>query len=597
MRIEPRLKEGDGGGFVDVRADRATTPLSRFFAKPGCCERAARFGRREPLVPELDVEARSVGETLRERAGLPCRVALSSFHVERKPHDETSNARLARELHELGEELRLGMCGERAARMGERTEIVVDGNAHARVTVVERTHVTHGRHLTRSLLSRRSPGKSMDAMTDERALQAVKGMNDVLPHDSAQWQRVESAYRRAMALHGFREVRTPIVEPTRLFVRAVGEATDIVEKEMYSFRHHDDDLTLRPEGTAGAARAYVEHGVHKQEPVTRWYYLGWMFRAETPQRGRYRQFAQAGAEIFGDVGPGCDAEMIALLVSFFESLGIPDLRVLVNSIGSGEARARFREALRVFFEAKKSSLSEDSQRRIATNPMRILDSKDPRDKSACEGAGMPTMHEFLDDADKAHFDGLRRMLDALGVKYEVDPKLVRGLDYYTRTIFEIKGATSKLGAGDTLVGGGRYDNMIEELGGPKAPAIGFAAGVDRLLIAAEPQGAESVVDAFVAPLGEVAQSAALVLARELRQRGISVEADTRGGSLKSLLRRANALGARVVLIVGEGELARNVVTLKDLAGHAQEEVPRADAAAIVADRLAASGAVHKEDPK
>jgi len=431
-------------------------------------------------------------------------------------------------------------------------------------------------------------------MTAPHALQAVKGMNDVLPAESAKWARVEAAYRRAMALHGFRELRTPIVEPTKLFVRAVGEATDIVEKEMYSFRHHDEELTLRPEGTAGAVRAYVEHGVHHQEPVSRWYYLGWMFRAEQPQRGRYRQFAQAGAEIFGDAGPGCDAETIALLVDFFHALGIPDLRVLVNSIGSGATRARFRSALHDFFVAKKSSLSEDSQRRLETNPLRILDSKDPRDRKACEGA--PHIHEHLDDADKAHFDGLQKMLDALGVTYEIDPRLVRGLDYYTRTIFEIKGATQKLGAGDTLVGGGRYDNMVEELGGPKTPALGFAAGIERLLIASEPQGDEAIVDAFVAPIGSASQMHALVLARELRARGIAVEADTRGGSLKSLLRRANALGARVVLMLGEGELARGVVTLKDLAGHAQEEVPRADAVAIVADRLAASGAIRREDP-
>ncbi len=434
------------------------------------------------------------------------------------------------------------------------------------------------------------PGKSMGAMS---TLRAVKGMNDVLPAESAQWQRVEAAYRRTMALYGFREVRTPIVESTKLFVRAVGESTDVVEKEMYSFQRHDDELTLRPEGTAGAARAYVEHNVHNTEPVSRWYYMGWMFRAETPQRGRYRQFAQAGAEIFGDPGPGCDAEMIEMLVSFLKSLGITDLRVLVNSIGGGQARPRFVAALRAFLEAKKDALSEDSKRRLETNPLRILDSKDPLDRAA--RAGAPTIHEFLDEADKKHFDGLRALLDAFGVAYEVDPNLVRGLDYYTRTIFEIKGATAKLGAGDTLLGGGRYDGMIEDLGGPKVPALGFAAGIERLLIAAEPQGSEAIVDAFVAPLGESAIGPALVLARELRGRGIAVEADTRGGSLKSLLRRANALGARVVLILGDGELAKNVVQLKDLAAHAQEEVPRDHAAAIVADRLAASGAIRRED--
>jgi histidyl-tRNA synthetase len=424
-------------------------------------------------------------------------------------------------------------------------------------------------------------------------LRAVKGMNDILPQESAQWQRLEAAFRRTFALYGFREVRTPLVEPTRLFVRAVGEGTDIVEKEMYSFKFHDEELTIRPEGTAGAARAYVEHKVSNAEPVTRWYYIGAMFRGERPARGRYRQFFQAGGEIFGDPGPGCDAEMIEMLVSLLKSIGVPDLEVLVNSIGSAETRPKFKEALKAFFEPKKASLSDDSQRRMDTNPLRILDSKDPRDQAACEGA--PTIHEFLSDDDKKHFDGLRKLLDALGVPHRVDPKLVRGLDYYTRTIFEIKGAKAKLGAGDTLLGGGRYDGMIEDLGGPKVPAIGFGAGLDRLLIAAEPQGAEAVVDAFVAPIGENALGPALALARELRARGIATEADTRGSSLKSLLRRANTQGARLVLILGEGEIGRNVVTLKDLAGHAQEEVPRENAAAIVADRLAASGAVRKEE--
>jgi histidyl-tRNA synthetase len=425
------------------------------------------------------------------------------------------------------------------------------------------------------------------------ALRAVKGMNDVLPGESGQWLRIEAAFRRIAALYGFREVRTPLVEPTRLFVRAVGEGTDIVEKEMYSFRHHDEDLTLRPEGTAGAARAYVEHHIHTQEPVTRWYYLGAMFRAERPQRGRYRQFAQAGAEIFGDPGPGCDAEMIDMLATFFKAIGVPDVEVLVNSIGSGETRSHFRDTLRAFFEPKKATLSEESQRRLETNPLRILDSKDPRDQAACDGA--PAILDVLGDDDRKHFDGLRRLLDALGIAHRVEPKLVRGLDYYTRTIFEMKGATQKLGAGNTLLGGGRYDAMIEDLGGPKVPALGFAAGLDRLLIAAEPSGAETTVDAFVAPLGDSAIAPALMLARDLRARGIAVEADTRGSSLKALLRRANALGARLVLIIGDGELARDVVTLKDLAGHAQEEVPRDRAVAIVADRLAASGAVHREE--
>ena len=329
-------------------------------------------------------------------------------------------------------------------------------------------------------------------------LRAVKGMNDVLPDEIGRWQRVESAYARVMALHGFREVRTPYLEPTPLFVRAIGEATDVVEKEMYSFSHHDEPLTLRPEGTAGAARAYVEHGVHNREPITRWFYCGPMFRAERPQRGRYRQFYQLGAEVFGDAGPACDAEIIDLLVTFFHGLGIGDAEVLVNSLGGADARARYKEALVAYLTPKKSALSDESQRRLGTNPLRILDSKDPRDQEAVADA--PAITACLSDDDAKHFAGLQRHLNALGTPFRVEPRLVRGLDYYTRTLFEIKGAKAKLGAGDTLVGGGRYDDMVEELGGPKVPAIGFAAGLERLLIASElPDGGAVVRRARGAP--------------------------------------------------------------------------------------------------
>ena len=417
-------------------------------------------------------------------------------------------------------------------------------------------------------------------------LRAVKGMNDVLPDEIGRWQRVEATFARTMALHGFREVRTPYLEPTPLFVRAIGEATDVVEKEMYSFTHHDEPLTLRPEGTAGAARAYVQHAVHNTEPVSRWFYTGPMFRAERPQRGRYRQFFQAGAEIFGDAGPACDAEMIDLLCSFLQSLGIPDLEVLVNSIGGATARARYKEALVTYLTPKKDALSAESQRRLHTNPLRILDSKSPADQA--QVAGAPPITDFLDEADAKHFAGLQRHLTALGTPFRIEPKLVRGLDYYTRTLFEIKGAKAKLGAGDTLVGGGRYDNMIAELGGPSVPAIGFAAGMERLLIASEIPGSGAVVDTFVAPLGEVAIDAALVLARDLRRAGITCEVDARGGSLKSQLRRANGLGARIALILGESEISENVVQLKDLAGHAQEKVARDRVVSLVVERLASA---------
>lgn len=422
-------------------------------------------------------------------------------------------------------------------------------------------------------------------------LRAPKGMNDVLPGDVAAWHRVESAYARTMRLHGYREMRTPLVESTSLFVRAVGEGTDIVEKEMFSFLHHDDPLTLRPEGTAGIARAYVEHAMHGKEPVSRLYYLGPMFRGERPARGRYRQFFQAGAEIFGDPGPACDAEMIDMLVGLLVSLGIKDTRVHVGSIGSAGTRAKYKESLLAFLEPRKDALSEDSQRRLASNPMRILDSKNPKDREVVKEA--PSTLDVLDDADRAHFDGVRRLLDALGTPYEVDRTLVRGLDYYTRTLFEIKGATDKLGAGDTLVGGGRYDGMIAELGGQPTPAIGFAAGIERLIIASDAAPPGPVVDAFVAPLGARAVEEALRLGRELRGRGVACEVDARDASLKAVLRRANTLGARVVLIVGDGELEKKVVTVKDMAAHAQEEIAREVVVDVVHDRLAAS-AVHGE---
>jgi len=415
-------------------------------------------------------------------------------------------------------------------------------------------------------------------------LRAVKGMNDMLPDEMRRVQRVEAAFARAMQLYGFREVRTPLVEPTSLFVRAIGEATDVVEKEMYSFVHHDEALTLRPEGTAGAVRAYIEHGVPQSEPVTRWYYVGPMFRAERPQRGRYRQFWQAGAEVFGDRGPAADAEMVDLLVRFLRDIGVPDARVLVNSLGDSAARQRYKAVLVDYLLPRAEKLSPYSQRRLEQNPLRILDSKDPRDAEVLEGA--PTILEVLSGEDTAHFAAFRRHLDALGAPYEVAPRLVRGLDYYTRTLFEIKGATAKLGAGDTLVGGGRYDAMVADLGGPSVPAIGFAAGVERLVIASEAADVAGAVDAFVAPLGDATLEYALVLARDLRAAGVKTELDGRQSTLKALLRRATAIGARFAAIVGDDEVTKRVVQLKDLDARSQETVAREEVVATLRRKLA-----------
>lgn len=414
-------------------------------------------------------------------------------------------------------------------------------------------------------------------------LRAVRGMNDILPEEALRWQALEAAFRAHAELHGFAEIRTPALESTALFTRQIGETTDVVEKEMYTFERHSESLTLRPEGTAGAARAYVEHNVHAKEPVTRWYYLGPMFRGERPAKGRYRQFYQAGCEHFGDPGPLCDAEMIDFTASFLRRIGIRDLAIHVNSLGSAGTRERYRAALLEYFTPRRASLSEDSQRRLEKNPLRILDSKDPRDHEA--SAGAPSILELLDEEDAAHWRGVLRYLEVLGVDVVIDPTLVRGLDYYTRTLFEIRATSADLGAQSTVVGGGRYDNMIEGLGGPKVPAIGFAMGLERLLASTPLSPPARKLGCYLAPLAQVGAEKALVLARELRGLGVTAEIDGRGGRLKAMIRRADALGAKLCVLLGDDEVARGVVTVKDLAGHAQDTLPLEGAARAIADRV------------
>ncbi len=408
-------------------------------------------------------------------------------------------------------------------------------------------------------------------------------MNDILPDEMPRWHRLERAFREHVERYGFAEVRTPIVEPTDLFVRSIGEATDIVEKEMYTFTDRgDDSLTLRPEGTASAVRAYIEHTVGAKQPVTKWYYLGPMYRRERPAKGRYRQFYQAGLEVYGDPGPFVDAEVIDLAARFVTSLGITDVEVMVNSLGSGETRTRFRDALLAYLEPHREALSEDSQRRLGTNPLRILDSKDPRDIAIADGA--PSILDYLSDEDKAHWDGLRGALDALGTPYKVEPRLVRGLDYYTRTLFEVKGNTG--GAQNAILGGGRYDGMVASLGGQETPAIGLAMGMERLLLAMPETVTATTLDAVVLVANNTLRTKATVLARDLRVAGLCVESDLRGTSLKSQLRRADKLGARIAFIVGENELARGVVQWKDLEKSESGEVPFELAAGLVAGRIA-----------
>jgi len=412
-------------------------------------------------------------------------------------------------------------------------------------------------------------------------------MNDILPDEVVRWQRLEAAFRLHAERQGYAEVRTPIIEHTALFRRQVGETTDIVEKEMYSFERHGDDLTVRPEGTAGAARAYVEHQMATKEPVSRWYYLGPMFRGERPAKGRYRQFYQAGCELYGDPGPLSDAEVIDLVCGLFRDLGIGEVVVHVNSLGSGGTRERFRDALVAHFEPKKDKLSEDSQRRLLKNPLRILDSKDPRDREACEGA--PSILDVLDDADRAHWQGVLAHLTTLGVDHVVDPTLVRGLDYYTRTLFEVRAKAADLGAQNALGGGGRYDNMVKSLGGPDVPAIGFALGLERILLSMPEGGDRARPGVSLLPLTAAGSAKALLLARDLRRLGVVAEVDGRGGKLKNMLARAEKRGASLCVILGE-EIERGSVAVKDLAARAQEEIPLESAARVLADRLGQRGA-------
>lgn len=413
-------------------------------------------------------------------------------------------------------------------------------------------------------------------------IRAVKGMNDVLPDEVGRWHRLEAAFRESARRHGYGEVRTPVVEPTALFSRSIGEATDIVEKEMYSFVDKGEDaLTLRPEGTAGAVRAYVEHSVQAKDPITKWYYVGPMFRRERPARGRYRQFWQAGLECFGDPGPYVDAEMIAMVVSLLRELGVLDLEVLVSSLGSAGTRAKYKDVLVEYLRPHTERLSEDSRRRLGTNPLRILDSKSEVDREICAGA--PSLLELLDEADRAHFEELRRVLAALDVPHRVEPKLVRGLDYYSRTLFEIQGRGGELGAQNTLCGGGRYDGLVKELGGPDVPSIGFAMGIERILLAMPPAEAASRIDVLVAVADPSLRVAAQKLLGELREAGLAADGDLRGQSLKSQLRRAERLGAKVALVLGPAEEERGVVQLKDLGKHETSEIARGDviAAAVL----------------
>ncbi len=401
-------------------------------------------------------------------------------------------------------------------------------------------------------------------------LTAVKGMNDILPPDSARWEALESAVREVMRLHAYRNIRTPIVEPTALFIRGLGEVTDIVEKEMYSFedRLNGEQLTLRPESTAGVVRAVVEHNM-LYEGGKRLYYMGPMFRHERPQRGRYRQFHQIGAEALGFGGPEVDAELILLASSLWKALGLTDVRLELNSLGQPPERLQHRAALIDYFEQHADQLDEDAKRRLHSNPLRILDSKNPAMKALNEAA--PQLLDFLGEQSLAHFNAVKAILDANAVAYSINPRLVRGMDYYNLTVFEF--ITERLGSQGTVCGGGRYDYLIEEIGGKPAPAVGWALGVERVLELLKEQGA-AVADVLTDVYAIVPDAAALPqvmpVLQSLRSMGVSVQmhapTDSAAGmgSMKSQFKKADASGAQHALVFGPDELAQGQVTVKSL---------------------------------
>ncbi|MFN3987941.1 MAG: histidine--tRNA ligase [Rhodocyclaceae bacterium] len=399
-----------------------------------------------------------------------------------------------------------------------------------------------------------------------QTLQAVRGMNDILPEDAEAWEHFEDIVRDWLRAYGYRPMRMPIVEPTALFKRAIGEVTDIVEKEMYSFEDalNGEQLTLRPEGTASCVRAAIQHKMLATGPQ-RLYYQGPMFRHERPQKGRYRQFHQIGVEALGYAGPDIDAEHILMCARLWDDLGLEDVALEVNSLGASEERARHRAALVTYLEAHVDRLDEDGKRRLHTNPLRILDTKNPDLQDLVDAA--PKLLDYLGDESLAHFEGVKLILKDAGIPFRVNHRLVRGLDYYNRTVFEW--VTTRLGAQGTVCAGGRYDGLIEQLGGKSAPAAGFAMGVERLLALWRESGgvAEAVQpDVYVVHVGEQAQRLAFRAAETLRAHGFAVLTHCGGGSFKSQMKKADASGAALAVVIGDDEAAAGEVGLKPLRG-------------------------------
>ncbi|WFS17564.1 histidine--tRNA ligase [Pseudomonas sp. 905_Psudmo1] len=422
-----------------------------------------------------------------------------------------------------------------------------------------------------------------------KSLQAIRGMNDILPEQTPAWRYLESTLVSLLDGYGYKEIRLPIVEYTELFARGIGEGTDVVDKEMYTFLdRNEESLTLRPEGTAGCVRAVLEHGLSGGGQVQKLWYAGPMFRYEKPQKGRYRQFHQVGVEAFNLPGPDVDAELIVLTWRLWKKLGLSDAVTLqLNSLGSSEARAAYRDALVAYLQQRFDQLDEDSQRRLTTNPLRILDSKNEATQAALVGA--PTLGDYLDEESRLHFDGVKARLDAAGIRYQINHKLVRGLDYYNRTVFEW--VTDKLGAQGTVCAGGRYDGLVAQLGGKATPGVGFAMGVERLVLLLEtlellPAELNRAADVYVCAFGEAAELAALTLTERLRDElpGLRLLLNSGGGSFKSQFKKADKSGARYALILGDDELAGRVVGCKPLRDDSEQQSVAWDA---LAEHLAA----------
>jgi len=422
-----------------------------------------------------------------------------------------------------------------------------------------------------------------------KTIQAIRGMNDCLPEISGTWQQVESVLRQVVASYGYQEIRTPIVESTDLFKRSIGEVTDIVEKEMYTFEDRNgDSLTLRPEGTASCVRAGNEHGLLYNQQQRLWY-MGPMFRHERPQKGRYRQFHQFGVETFGLDGPDIDLEVILLSARIWKLFGIENhVKLQINSLGSNEARQAYRETLVSYLKARADQLDEDSLRRLESNPLRVLDSKNPQVQAAITDA--PALIDHLDEESKAHFDALCSRLTAAGIEFEVNPNLVRGLDYYNRTVFEW--VTDSLGAQGTVCAGGRYDGLVEQLGGKATPAVGFAMGMERLVLLLttlqEDAVDSSFADIYVTALGDDAQAYAVEVSESLRQSlpNVRVLMHCGGGNLKKQLKRADKTGAGIALLLGSQEMQSREVVIKPLRdGQEQSSVSFDALAETVSDLL------------